>query len=440
MRTIPALLAVALLAGGVPRLAAQSGPDLITPAELFVDSLAKGDFDAAVTTFDDTMKAVSPPDKLKSAWGSLIDRLGAFKARTGVRQEKGGQYQFVFVECQFEKESLEIKVVYNAAKQIAGVGFVSVYKVPAYARPDAFTEREVEVGSGEWVLPGTLTVPKGAGPFPAIVLVHGSGPNDRNETIGPNRPFQDIAWGLASRGIAVLRYDKRTKVYQEKLASMKASFTVKDESIDDALSAVALLRQTRGIDAKRIFVLGHSLGGMLAPRIGALDDRLAGLVILAGSTRSLEEHRVEQLEYLISLGGPQADANKASLEKVKQQIAKLNDPNTPKTENVMGAPLSYWKDMDAYNSGQAAASLKAPLLILQGERDYQVTLEDFAGWKKYLSGHANAELKTYPKLNHLFEEGEGKSVPAEYNKPSNVAAYVIDDIARWIATGKTTAK
>ena len=79
------------------------------------------------------------------------------------------------------------------------------------------------------------------------------------------------------------------------------------------------------------------------------------------------------------------------------------------------------------------------MLILQGERDYQVTLEDLAGWKTYLSGQSNVEFKTYPKLNHLFLEGEGKSAPAEYLDPGHVPVYVIDDIARWITTGKTSA-
>ena len=134
------------------------------------------------------------------------------------------------------------------------------YQPPSYADQQSFTEQSVTVGEGtQWALPGTLTLPKGAGPFPVVILVQGSGPNDRNEMIGPNRPFQDLAWGLASRGIAVLRYDKRTFVYPKQTQAESATFTVQQESIDDALQAAKLVRSMPEIDSKKIYVLGHSL-------------------------------------------------------------------------------------------------------------------------------------------------------------------------------------
>jgi dienelactone hydrolase len=202
------------------------------------------------------------------------------------------------------------------------------------------------------------------------------------------------------------------------------------------VAAAALLRQTPGIDSKRVFVLGHSLGGTLAPRIGSQAPDLAGLIILAGTTRSAEEITVEQLNYIASLGGAGAERVKALIETTKTHFARLNDPKLPEAEMVLGVPACYWLDLRSYNPAQTAASLKMPILILQGERDYQVTMVDFQGWKKYLSGRTSVEFKTYPKLNHLFEEGEGKSTPQEYEKPANVASYVIDDIAAWVKKGQ----
>ena len=200
------------------------------------------------------------------------------------------------VTCAFANASLDINVAFNEQDKIVGLNitqvggveqqYTTVYEPPAYVNQDLFTEREVQIGEGEWVLPGTLSIPVGDGPFAAVLLVHGSGPNDRDEAIGPNKPFRDLAWGLASQGIVVLRYDKRTKVYPEKMSDLLNTLTVKEEVIDDVLEAVSLLRSIPEVDSQRIVVLGHSMGGYLLPRIGAADRGIAGLVVLAGLCRT----------------------------------------------------------------------------------------------------------------------------------------------------------
>jgi dienelactone hydrolase len=311
------------------------------------------------------------------------------------------------------------------------------YTPPSYADQNAFIERSVTVGAGtQWALPGTLTLPKGAGPFPVVVLVQGSGPNDRNEMIGPNRPFQDLAWGLASHGIAVLRYDKRTFVYPQQTQAESATFTVQQESIDDALQAAKLLRSRSEIDSKRIYVLGHSLGGTVAPRIGQQDPSLAGLIILAGATRPLEDIILDQETYLASLDGGPTPAQTEALKGLKVQIARVKDPNlsssTPAGELPLDVPAAYWLGLRGYEPATTAAGLQMRLLVLQGGRDYQVTTVDYAGWQAALSGHANAKMILYPDLNHLFQTGVGKSIPSEYEKPGHVAEKVITDIAGWV--------
>jgi hypothetical protein len=294
------------------------------------------------------------------------------------------------------------------------------------------------VGSGEWALPGTLTLPVGDGPFPAIVLVHGSGANDRDETVGPNKPFRDLAWGLASRGIAVLRYEKRTKQYAAKFTGEgRAKLTVKEETVDDALAAVALLRQTKEIDPARIYVLGHSLGAYLLPKIGVADPQITGLIGLAGPVRPLEDLILEQYTYVLSLDGVSAE-ERAQLDELAAQVARVRDPGlsatTPAVDLPLGIPASYWLDLRGYNPAEVAKGLTQPMLILQGGRDYQVTVVDFEGWQSALASRSSdgTRLKLYPNLNHLFMAGEGKSTPAEYEIAGNVAEEVIVDIADWI--------
>jgi uncharacterized protein len=269
---------------------------------------------------------------------------------------------------------------------------------------------------------------------PAVILVHGSGPHDRDETIGPNKPFRDLSWGLASKGIAVLRYEKRTKQHGEKFASVKG-LTVKEEVIDDVLAAVAMLRKTAGIDTKRIFVLGHSLGGTLVPRIGQVEPTIAGFIVLAGAVKSLEDAILEQTTYIFSLDGAISKEEQMQLDGIKELAAKvkaLKTSDIDSSTDLFGAPASYWLDLRGYDPPEVAKALKQPMLVMQGERDYQVTMDDFRRWQAALSSRGNVSFKSYPKLNHLFIEGNGKSTPAEYNASGHVAEMVINDIANWI--------
>lgn len=312
------------------------------------------------------------------------------------------------------------------------VALIVIYVVFHPEDTDPFTEMECTVGTGEWILPATLTTPRGEGPFPAIVLVHGSGPNDRDETVGPNKPFKDLAWGLATRGVAVLRYEKRTRQYGAKIVENLENFTVKEEVIDDALAAVDLLRRTEGIDNKKIFVLGHSLGGTLAPRIASHDEEIAGIILLAGTPRYLLDLWLEQSIYLASLDNEIDNAEAEYIEMIEEAIEEVNDPGVDNSEIILGASKTYWLDLKAYDPIETAKNLTIPMLILQGGRDYNVTLEDFNGWKDGLDGRDNVTFKLYENLNHLFIFGSGVPSPDEYWIAGNVAQIVIEDIAEWV--------
>ena len=221
-------------------------------AQQTIDRLIAQDFTTAYNNFDQAMQAALPEAQLKQAWSDLIQRVGAYQSTLGTQPPAHqAQYIVVVITLQFEQAPIDLRVVVDPnTGKVSGLRFMAnqteaakKYQPPSYADPNSFQEHEVIVGAGEWQLSGTLTVPNGPGPFPAIVLVHGSGPNDRDEAVGPDKPFKDLAWGLASRGIAVLRYDKRTKVYADKMAALQ-TFTVKEETIDDALSSRSTPSQT----------------------------------------------------------------------------------------------------------------------------------------------------------------------------------------------------
>lgn len=431
------------LAGQISR---ETGEDaLVAKARYVVGALSANNFKGAIRDFDATMLKVAGPEKMAEAWKMVTAKAGVFKKQGAARKEQQTPYDIVFITCEFEKEMLDIRVTFDKEKHIAGFHFIPAqsgqYQPPAYSSPDLFDEKEVTVGSGEWTLPGTLSIPKGNGPFPALVLVHGSGPNDRDETVGLNKPFKDLAWGLASRGIAVLRYEKRTRLFGPKLAAdpkFASSFTVREETIEDAVAAVKLLKSEKSVNPKKIFVLGHSLGGMVIPRIAAEGKTLdiAGFIIMAGLTRKLEDTILEQTNYITGLDGVLSEDEKKQIAEIKKAVEKikaLKKTDLQSKEMILMGPVSYWLDLNEYEPVNDVKGIRQSILVLQGGRDYQVTTEDFENWKKALSAGKNADFKLYPALNHLFFEGEGKSVPDEYMKiQKNIAEYVINDIAEWV--------
>ena len=309
---------------------------------------------------------------------------------------------------------------------------------PAYVNTNLFHDRDTTIISGRWQLPGVLTVPNTKTAVPAVVLVHGSGPEDADETIGPNKPFADLAYGLASQNIAVLRYVKRTKQYGADSKS-DAPFTVKDEVTDDVIAAVALLSKMPEINKKQIYILGHSLGGMLAPRIAAEDPQVAGIIILAGTARPLEKLVVvEQVKYIAGLTAAQTPENKKQIDRAEAIAAQIESPSLKPNDMVdfFGAPMpgSYFLDLRGYDPAKVAAGLKIPILVLQGGHDYQVTNADYEIWQKALAGDPRATFKFYPNYTHLFMPGAGSgpASPDDYAIAGNVSEDVITDIAKWI--------
>ncbi|MGZ6386804.1 MAG: alpha/beta hydrolase [Ktedonobacteraceae bacterium] len=420
----------------------------IALAQQLATWFVQGDFEAVVHSLDESLRQQLSSEKLQATSQGLVAQVGKFKEQVGAHTFQIPSAELVIVTCAFENASLDINVAFNEKDKIVGLNitqvggveqqYTTVYDPPPYANQDAFTEREVQVGQGEWVLPGTLSIPVGDGPFAAIVLVHGSGPQDRDETIGPNKPFRDLAWGLASQGVAVLRYDKRTKVYPKQMLNLLGTLTVKEEVIDDALAAVTLLRSIPEVDPQRIVVLGHSLGGYILPRIGAADSGIAGLIALAGLCRTFEDTILDQFTYIYSLSGTLSAEQQQQLDQLEKQVALVKSPDlsllTPASDLPLGVYPAYWLDLRGYHPEEVARELPQPMLILQAEGDYQVTMEDYQIWKSALGGRSNVQFKSYPGLSHLFMPFEGgeKATPAVYTVPGHVIEELIKDIAGWI--------
>ena len=290
-------------------------------------------------------------------------------------------------------------------------------------------------------LKGMLTLPEGSGPFPAVVLVHGSGSSNMDEKVGKLTPFRDLAQGLARRGIASVRYDKRSYTHGLKMIADKSHpITVREEVIEDALLAAQLLRADPRVDPRRVFLIGHSMGAMLAPRIECEGGNFRGLVLMAGSPRRLEEILVEQTrQALDDLPGFVRKIGQKQLVRLMQTfegLYDLSDEEAKQKKAGGGTTLYYFKEMGQPTVAQWLEKTSKPMLVLQGQRDCQVKAQvDFALYRELLGDRVNVTFRLYPGLNHAFVPARFDSIAKakqEFTPERHIGGDVLDDIAGWI--------
>ena len=297
----------------------------------------------------------------------------------------------------------------------------------------------VIVGEGtEYPLDGLLTLPEDLSePVPAVVMVHGSGPSDKDERVKKLTPFKDLAEGLASHGVASLRYDKRTFAHARKIAKMRP--TVREETIDDALLAIALLKADSRIGPDRVFILGHSMGAMLAPRIDAEGGDVRGLVMMAATPYRLEDIVIRQLEQAggsKSLLKPVVSLERRLFGRKFDGLYQMSDEEARKKKFAGNVTLYYFKEMGRRTAVDYLLESEKPALIMQGGRDFQVLADDdFATFQRLLDERPNTTFKLYPELDHAFVPALYDDIlkaSKEFSVERHIGEEVIGDIATFI--------
>jgi len=412
--------------------------NLFGRANDFFQLMEQQKFTEAHNSFDSTLKAKVPIPELQKLWGELDKRYGKFESAAAVQGKAQGEYFAVTVDAKFVNDTQSFILAFNKAEKMVGFflkprSTAAAYLNPAYADTTLYTEKEIYIKTPGHSLVGILTTPKKLTNFPIVVMVHGSGPADMDETVGPNKPLKDLAAGFAAKGVASIRYVKRTLIYSGEFAGV---FTVKEEVLDDALAAVALAETTPGIDKKQIYLLGHSLGGMLAPRIASLAPNLRGIILAEAPARKFADLMVEQNKYMFNLAKDTTQAGKKQLAGVITELdrTRITQAGTMKPDsNIIGIPVSYWVDLNNYNQVETAKKIgRQRILVIQGGNDFQVSEEDFNLWKTAIGQKNNVTLKLYPDLNHLMSSQLEKGSPAQYQLPSSVSETMINDVVAWI--------
>ena len=405
-------------------------------SDAYLAQFLKGNFATFYNDSDETMQKSTTADQLSELWAATLQSIGApGKASVGVYGKfQGYDAVEISIECTLYK--LNVTFVYDSEGTPAGLSFLAAPKdAPAAQSSGSWQEYSVTVG--ERSLPGMLTVPKNVSKPPVVILVQGSGSSDMNEALGtaPNKPFEDLAHGLAEQGVATLRYNKRTYQYPTEAARVA---TIQYEMLDDAAAAVQQLSADSRVDGSRIYLLGHSLGGMMAPKITADNPQIKGFVSLAGSLRSLQDIMLDQVRASVAANTALTDQQKAQQlaqsEAMIEQTRTLSDGGSG---YIAGIPTAYWKSLNDIDSKSIVQSLNKPMLILQGSADFQVYADkDYKLWQDTLSGRTNVTFELYDGLSHLFMPNQVSPTGAPdatlYNAPNHVDAKVISDIAAWI--------
>ena len=435
------LLAILILFFPVSVLG-QDSITVVSHAKVIVADCMKGDFEGATSYFDQELLYRMDAAKLSQTWKLIEGQIG--KVIPGqepvIQVEKFDSLMQVFHSCNFEKKSMDIKLVFNKNDKVIGFFFVPPnakfsYQPPIWVTAGKVKEKDIDIQSADLRLKGKLTMPTEGTNFPVVVLVHGSGPQDMDMTIGPNCVFKDIAMSLAAHGIAVIRFDKRTKAYRAELTTMIPYMTPDEETVQDAVAAVTFAEGEELLDHRKIIVLGHSFGGMMAPQIASKSKSVRGVILMAANARPIQQLIIDQLKYISKSDSANPDIQK-SLALMQEKVDRVNSKNYADDTELsllpMGIGPPYWKYLENYDQFKVAEQLKIPMLVLQGERDYQVTMDDFKIWQEKLKSRPQTTFKSFPEMNHLFMSGEGPSMPVEYDKKSNLDKSVTDFIADWI--------
>ncbi len=388
----------------------------------------ENNYKAAQALFEESLQAQVSDIVLQTTAKALHTQLGEYKNIIETNQEQVNSNAIIYAYTKFNQASMDIKLVFDANKKLVGF-FIVPHKI--FKTIDC--ENILTIPNNNYPIKGELTIPKLDNKKILAIFIHGSGPQDKDATIYQNKPFKDIAEGLSLQGITSYRFDKKSLSYPSYFNDDK--YTIDEEVCNDIYTIVNYFKQDSIYPNYKIILIGHSMGGMLLPKIANnLKNNINGIVMIAANSLPFQNIIDYQLKYLYSIDS--AVELKNQITELQPKLKYLKSKNfilsSSKTLLPLNLPAPYWKSIINYNQLAEAKKIIIPTFIIQGQRDYQVSTENYKLWKKTLKNKSNFSFKLYPKLNHILLEGVDKSTPSEYQIQAKVPEYFIKDIAEWI--------
>lgn len=449
------LLSIFLTATAFTQLFAQQE---LKTAQKAISNLQKGNYGAMLNSCSEEFRRQIDANAMTNLMNQVSAQFGSLKSITLMQQEPTQDMVQFGYKALFEKDSLMLLL---AVKGKTIMGFfmkplepVNAYVKPSYGSGFQLSQKEFTHGVPGFPLEGQLMWPARFDEtrLPVCILIHGSGPSDMDESVGPNKVFMDLALGLCKNGIGTLRYNKRT--FQHSKAYANGQISLREEVSDDVRAMIDFAMQQPWVDTSRIYLVGHSQGAIVAPSIMAADPRVAGVVLLCGSAEPLTAILRYQLGWLDSM---QSGRISAETRKSQQLLDSFRSrewlQSQPGNRLVLGAPLSWWHEIDAVFNAEDLHQRGKRSLVLNAGKDYQIPPAFYASLQagckagvieedtifdaNYLNIGRNmvsrCQAKEYPELNHLMMPSDGSLKPSEYKrKGQHVEEQLIRDVASWI--------
>ena len=405
----------------------------------FFKFLEEKNYSKAHLMFESSIILQFPEGKFIEAWEITLASLGELKQYKYKCIETNQKNSVYYYDVIFSNSSVIFKVISNEENNIIGF-FVtqdspctSKYVLPKYTNTKAYSEKDTILKNNNLNIKSKIIIPKVTVSKIVCIILSGSGPQDIDSSIRANKPLKDLAVGLGSKGISSIRFDKR----ETNFSLDKDSITIDDEYKNNILSIISYLKTDRVFHEYKIFLIGHSLGGMITPRIANEVENIDGAILMAANFRPLEDLILEQTKYLLSIDSTTSTVDKNNcLEKLEVKLDYLKDSlslNLNPTKLPLNIPASYWLSLKKYNLSNIInrKGIKKPMLVLWGEKDYLVRERDFNLYKNYFQNEKNKFI-SYPELNHIFIKSDNSMSPQEYSNFGNIPEYVIDDIIMWL--------
>ncbi len=376
---------------------------------------------------------------LEKDWAELIGTYGAYKSHRIVNlNANAAGYYSASAEINFAYLPFVLSLSFDSSWQVMSIGFSQSHKMyvaPNYVNVELFNENNFKLKNDLYELNASLCIPIKEGKSPLVIIIGESGPTDKDGTYDINLPYKDLAWGLSSKGFATFRMDKRAVAHGIQMMYQRnnyESFTCREDYLDDLYKALDTLVQIPEIDTKAIYIIGHGQGGMLIPLICKEKPYIKGGVFLGVNHKRVQEMMIDQYHYLTKVTPAKKAEFDLQIRRAQFSMSKKLNPLTEHKYMPFEVQATYWIWLNKYEHVKMAKKIKKPLYILQGQRDYQVSNENFEAWKKSLKNKKNVQFKSYTNLNHLFEEGAGESTYSEYFTKKNIPEFVINDIYEWL--------